>query len=419
MKQQDTANRSIKSVKGFSYAVILMNVLSVYSIQSLSLNFGEIYLMLLIPFLLLNRPRLFMSKALNWYLLFLLYAFIVSVFVSLSNQYVYFGDTINRLLRDTFYIALVFVFASNFFSYRFALRMFDIVSIVLSFYIILQFVVYLVFHIYIPGIISFLPSRDYASQLLRSAAIDGYLRANGFLSEPAACAQMLSVVLLLNLLPFGRNRVNWKRSILYSIAILCTVSTNGVVFLLFDYFVWLLINLKTSSSKRLTNTIIASILILLVGVFIFYNSAIVQSAFKRILTIGDSNAGSASIRVVRGFAFYNELPSIYKVFGIGFGNFLGIKEAYGIDTIYEETAEYMSMNSHLLTSVGIIGILLLSIAIFFGLRKKTIQGKALFMLFFLMGMSSSVYSQPIFVIVLSFVFYGLDKKRLLKEGIVL
>ena len=104
-----------------------------------------------------------------------------------------------------------------------------------------------------------------------------------------------------------------------------------------------------------------------------------------------TNDGSAFVRVYKGFAFWAELPAIYKIFGIGVGNYTAVNLRYSITP---EMNEYMSSLSYFLVSNGIIGTLIIISIVVIGASRLNSKGKTyLFMLFF-MCIAASIYSTP-------------------------
>lgn len=405
----------------FSCILVFFIAINVYTFPRFNIGFGEILFLISIPFLIFNNCKIVKNHSGSFYFCFLIYAAIISIIYMILLPQIDSFETVKRLGRDGFYIVLVFVFSRNFFEYRCASNVLNIFSDFLSIYIIVQFLAFLLFHVYVPGLIDGLPigttsAIEIKQTMLKVANIEGFLRPAGFLCEPAHCAQLLSTTLLLNIFPFYGKK-SLKRIFLYSVALVCTTSVNAIVFLLVDYFLWALQKLRTYRKCEWINVILIGILLLVVGGVLYIKIPFVQLVVNRLFTIGKKGTSSASVRVMRGFAFFGAMPTMGKLFGMGFGNFLGYRDAFGIWTSYEMEKEYMAMDMYVVTSVGIIGTIILITAIYKGLKNKGIQSKCLMFLFLIMGLSSSVYSTPVYALILSFIFFGPNKYNDLKEKV--
>ena len=136
-----------------------------------------------------------------------------------------------------------------------------------------------------------------------------------------------------------------------------------------------------------------------------------SSVLNRLIDLknGVNPHGSSAIRVLRGIAFYYNMPLFYQIFGSGFGNFLQFKELYKITTIYEMMDEYMNTNAYILVSSGIIGFSLFVASIFRRAAGRVIFSKMLIIIVLMYGMSSSIYGSAQFVIMLLFIMYAPKK----------
>lgn len=403
------SNISEKWKKIYSYTLIFSIVLNVYTYVRFNISYGEILLFLLMPFLIPRVHKIKLNSAGTLYILFIVYAIIVTIINIMLFSQIDIAETVKRLVRDGFYIVIICVFSKEFFDYKYAIKALNILSVVLSVYIIIQFLAYLVFGLYIPGLINGLPigelnATEYKMHILKMAAIDGFLRPTGFLREPSHCAQLLSISLLLNFIPCNGD-VSKKRVILYTLALLFTTSTNAIIFIATTYMLCFWYYMKSRIRRARTNALFIGIAVIFLFVSAYINVPFIQSVAGRLLSIGSQDTSSSSLRVLRGIAFFAAMPSISKFFGIGFGNFLGYREALNISTRFEVISEYMSMDIYVITSAGIIGTIILLSAIHTGLKGKQFYNKALMILLLVIGISSSIYSSILYAIALSFVFF--------------
>ena len=396
--------KNVLSGKIFTFCMVAMIVLNTYTIGPIA--FGEL-LMLLVFLLYINQTKTrHYALAECLFYIFIGYSFVITIINA-----AYFGldyqSPALRMLRDAFYLVLILVFARRFFDYQYAAKLMNVLAIVLSVYILVQFFAYLIFGIYIPGVIPGLnvggrSFGDIKYNMVVTASILGYIRPNGFLAEPSNCGHFLVLVLLINLFD-NNSSYRFYRVALFVLAILCTTSANGIVLMILAFLFWIFQRIKRPINQiRLNNILLLSGVLLIMAVIAYIRFDFVQNVVQRLVLLGTRTQGSGAIRVLRGFMFYKELPLFSKLFGIGFGNFDGIKALMSISTAYEYDVEYMSMDSYLLVSSGIIGIALILLALFYSFPRKNVIGKGAVLLLIAMGMSSSIYSTAIFALYVSF-----------------
>ena len=404
--------------KVFCISLVLSIVGNVYHVGNTNLGYGELILFFSMAFCLIvsKGKALLGNKANPYFVFFITY----SLLITFINAFLYRSSismtkTAVRLLRDGFYIVTIFVFSKSFFSADYTKRIFKYFCIVLSCYIIIQFVFYVLFGIYVPGLIDGLPidagtASDYKAKALSDAKILGFIRPNGFLGEPAQCAHVLSLGLLLALISTP-NKASKICALLFSVAMVCTTSLNAIILLLFDFVVFFLKRLRTANSESQFGTLVSFVFVLTLIVISYNSLPFVQTVVSRLSNLGTTTNGSVAIRVLRGPVFYLAMPLTGKLFGIGFGNFVGYREAVGLWTAYEETVEYFGMNAYILISTGLVGSLLLILSLIRYMKDKAFFNRAVICLLFVAGISSSIYSTPFIALALSFAIFDRQEQR--------
>lgn len=398
--------------KFFTFCMVSMIVLNTYTIGPIA--FGEI-LMFGVFLLFISKVKIRnFSPAECAFYLYAGYSFIIT-FLNVAFFDLDYQSPALRMLRDAFYLFLIFVFAKRFFDYQYAIKLMNMLAVILSAYILIQFFAYLFFGVYVPGVIPGLnvgarSFGDIKYNMTVTASILGYIRPNGFLAEPSNCGHFLALVLFINL-HHDNGSIQIPRVMLYIFAILCTTSANGIVLMGLAFLVWFFQRIKTPDNhNQLKNVLLFGWFLLITAMIAYMKFDVVQNVVHRLLLLGSKKQGSGAIRVIRGIMFYKELPLFNKVFGIGFGNFDGIKSLMNINTEYEYDVEYMSMDSYILVSAGIIGVVLILFAIFHSFNRKTKVGRGTILLLMTMGLSSSVYSTAIFAVYLA-VYLHNDKSK--------
>ena len=289
-------------------------------------------------------------------------------------------------------------------------------SLALAVFIILQFISYNVFGYLISGYIPGLSIDSVERNEFREKASEaiGYIRPNGFLSEPANCAHTLALALILELINYRGEAVNKIRVALYILAMLLTVSANAYAALALIGILWLWHSFEVNR-KQLAKfkAILFAMVIVTMVVLSLDKIQIITDVYERFATLEESTDNSAGLRVLRGPAFWLRMEPLNQLCGIGYGNFLGYREHFHIWTIHEEPDEYMNTFSAFLVSTGVIGVILLLLCIIHSLRHKQFKNKAFMFMLLLLSMSSSIGYSPIWVLYISFSLWSYKKQKLI------
>lgn len=394
-----------KLQKLFSYCLVISIFLNVYSINGLGI--GELLLMFIMPILIINKHSLNINKIGFLYLLYLLYCIFITFFNAICFDSLASLKPIIRLLRNGFYVFLVFYLGRNYFKCIYGIKMFRCLSIILSTMILLQFISFNLFGIYFSGLIKGLPISGLSATDIESGALiwisyTDYFRPNGFFSEPAHASYVLALALLLDLLPFDFDKDNKSifRIGVYTISLLLTMSANAFFLLITVVVMYFLFSKKIGALKFFVILMAFISIILIVYNIIPYMNTLIS----RFINIGDFSETSSGLRVFRGPFFYYNLPLLSKVFGIGFGNFISARDYFNVWTIFEIEEEYMSSNWDYFVSVGLIGVIVLLYCAFMVLKNRTITNISIFLLSILIGFSASFSHSMIWALYMCLAF---------------
>lgn len=401
----------------YTITILLLPIVSIYASPIESVSIGELFLFFVMLVLLFdNTKKLGIKK--NPFLIYVSYASMITLiccflFMAISENYSVV-DSLKRMFRDAFYFTLILVFSPRYFDFRYGKSVIGQIACITGFFVVLQFVAYSLLGVYISGIIPWLKTTisggltgsELAAKFASTAESDGFARGTGFFSEPAVVAQFMSVALLLELFPV-KDSFSFKKPFFYTVTLILTFSVNAYVSLLVCWSLWAL-----CSSKKKKARVSLICLLVLIGILIAMSNEKTASVLKRLVELknGERTSGSSVLRVVRGMAFYSEMPFFYQVFGSGFGNFIQFKALYSITTVYEEAAEYMNTNAYVLVSSGAIGFVLYLFALFGSSKGRVMVSAMIAIVVFMFGISSSIYSSPVFVIMLSFLMAAPKKE---------
>lgn len=403
-----------KISKLYTIVVLLMPVTTIYASPLASISIGEVivlFMMLICLFDMICTDSFYLVKSPMFsYLLYALLATILcgSWLMIKSSSYA-MTDSLERLLRDGFYFSIILLFSPQYFDFEYGKRVLEKISFLLGIYVFTQFLVYLVTRIYIPGVIPWVKTTisggftgaELSSKYVINASIDGFVRAPGFFSEPAVVAQFLSVSLLLSLFP-EMGKSEYKKAMFYSATMLLTFSVNAYVALFVCWGLWAIYNNRGNRDQILR--IILFMVLVAVGLVLLMQNDKTASVINRLVELknGGRTEGSSVIRVIRGMAFYFKMPFAFQIFGIGFGNFIQFKSIFDVTTIYEVADEYMNTNAYVLVSSGIIGFVLYLTGLFRCTKNRIIVSSMIAIIIFVFGISSSIYSSSVYVIMLTF-----------------
>ncbi len=402
-----------KTKEVFSYLIVFMMLGNVYLFPLFtSLDLGEILLIIFIPYFLIHIKKITLNRRFSLIYLFLGY----SLFITLAMVVFLNGNVSNvfsRMVRDLFYYFIVFFLGYHLFDLRTFKKAVVLFCVVLSAFIILQVIVYMVWGYLIPGFVLNMKLNDgdftgyqLYSHYLEYARIAGYLKPNGFLCEPAHCAQCFFVSILILLFGPVKEKNDLKLALFISVGMILTMSTSAMLYLAFAWGVWSFKESKRNFLKIITIVIIVSIL----GYLGLKNGKLdnlvsVINRFTQTLE-GAHITNSSQLRMLRGFQIFFALPLICQFFGIGFGNYSAAMSLISSNVnISMLNNEYMNTVSYILVSSGFVGFLILSL-FFINLYKNGSSFKRIMVLaLLLISLGSSIYSSPICVWLMLLILY--------------
>lgn len=407
-----------KKSRNYSFADLFAGisiVLSFFLSQYLSfipgVTLGE--LVLIISSLLLFakygfRFKTTMSKfAIMFYLCCLLFTFFSILVSGVSFAMASEMEIISRWIRYYAYVLFLIFYFELFNNGELLKSIYRVSVILISTYAIFQFLAYITFRIVLPvNLLPFSMEKTISSEAIATAAGLRGFRAYGVFTEPSYLAKFLFPGLLFSLFGWRKKRIYFIDAGIILLAILLSASLQGYVIALTTILLFLL--RKESGIKLVPKIIVFSTLVAVVLLVVFGNNNF-NAVFSRLLNfIRGGTDYSSSLRLLRGFSVWTEMPFVYKLVGTGLGNAANFVSSFNISTSYdyyvtsEETLEYMSGISKVLVENGLILFTALAIAFFVLYKKSNALGKLLIVQLLLILLSgSSLFS----VLTLSYLFY--------------
>lgn len=415
-------NTHLKRInKIFSYLVVIMMLGNVYLFPLFkSLDMGEVLVLLFIPYFLINLKLFTIRKRFTLIYIFIFYSFIISLLMcfKLNGN---MSDPMIRIIRDFFYYFIILFLGYHFFDMVTFKKAIIVFCVLLSGFVIMQVLVYTLTGYLLPGFILNASINDggyngaqlYANYI-NYANIAGYLKPNGFLCEPAHCAQCFFVSLILLLNGHKVENRDIKIALFISLGMILTMSTSAILYLIVSWSVWFF----REGKRNIIKIILLSILLIFIVIFALKkgeldNFLIVLQRFTNTIS-GKAITNSSQLRMIKGFTVFLALPLTLQIFGIGFGNYanaISLLNNYGINMLNNE---YMNTVSYILVSSGIIGFLLISFFLIIIFFNNNELGRITIVALIIMSFGSSIYSSPICIWLMLIILYSC-KKGVVKE----
>lgn len=384
-----------KEEKIFSFLAVFMALFHVYKIPSIPVSIGEFLLFICIPLYYKRKMELPFERHEIGFILYFCYMTFSSLILGIV-----FDVPISKyfsIARVGFYWILIFYFGKNLVNRMFFEKWMIVFSMILSAFVIFQWSVYLFTGYFIPGQLTVIPINRGESffslyeHSIMMATWMGFIRPNGFLLEPAQVSQFLCIgitTLICNKKILFKNKV--QLLFLFSIAVLLTQSTTGLVLLGLASLLFMSIEKKLSVYRLpLIFSFIAIGFYVLYGASASNNSSTSIERVANILT--DSNIdGSSNARLFNGMNLFSEIPFVFKLFGTGVG-----LSGFVINSLnFYDAITYMNALARIFFSSGVIGGFLWIISLIVMFMKSGLLGKSLVVVFFITTLGCSIFCQP-------------------------
>ena len=287
----------------YTLSLILMPILGVYYFKGIQITLSDVFTFAVTAFIFVHciilarknsKFTIELSKPLLIFLVYILFRFIIILpFERLALDHMW------STLKYCWGIAYVVLFAKNFFKVDFAIKGYTAVSLFVSIYGILQYVILKLFRYYLtPAFLSFLGFRVEASQIFyQGATIGGYLssdynktsffRVRSCLSEPSHLAEFLIVFLLIDFFIVGKEK-NYPAIVLSMITLILSSSTTAYGCLIVFSIIWLIKNIKTFSKKKIIIFLLVAVPTIILACVFIAGTDVANVVYRRVFS--DSSA---------------------------------------------------------------------------------------------------------------------------------
>lgn len=366
--------------------IFLIPVLSQYAIGGLDLD----VIVMSVLFIVLVFGYSIGIKKSRAFTFFIFYSIAITLINLLcGNLFAKPIEIMLRLIKFVLYISItVFLGLEQLITYERGIKIYRVIAIIATTYILIQAFFYYFFGITLPNKIGANLSEINPEEV-------GRLRS--FYSEPSVMAYCNVPFICCALFGerYGERDTRLRDAIFVSIGILLSTSGQGIICTLVIWGVWIIHGIITGKIKF--KEVCTIVLVVILGMALYF-SGILEFAFNRISDTGEYGAIAAR---AGGYKSLSLLSVPQLIFGAGYGNYV-TKNVYGLEVPYE-FVNYSSFAENLFV-IGIVGSLLLYGTLFIGALKGDIRAKMIFLVILVLSVSGSPLSSVHLPMYLSFLF---------------
>lgn len=353
-------NLKVSKKKIAYFLLCIAPILATYASPINIISMGEV-LIGIVFFMILGTHKHIGYSKISYFLPFLTYICIITMLMSLLQSNVLLSEVGKELGVLLIYFVLAIYISSRIDIICF-LDLYVKVAFLCSFFLIIQAAFHLITGIWIPGIIPNLPAADTANT---STFIATTTRACSVFSEPAHFAQYVAVPLVYTLLKNNKRACDIKYMSVIIIALVLSFSGNAVAVIVVAIGAYYIKILDKKNVKKIFQIVVLAIISIIAFCVLYKYSVSLQNLLER-FTSGEIAGKTASrysgyVRIVRGYLVYNKFDFIYKIFGVGIGNYEAFAMKNANDVLLGVTSMipgYLNGIQYYLTGGGIIGLVL-------------------------------------------------------------
>lgn len=390
-------------VRYYAFSIAMCFFFSQYDFFVNGFSIAEFLLLsACVPMVLFSRRigTKFSGNILLYYFISIILSLISVILLGRDYHMVPFWKMLTRWIRYGAYAFLIVLVSDNCIfeanEENLILKIYYFFSYAFGIYAIIQAMVYLLFHYMLP--INILPiawSRTTDTESIASFAQRHYFRGFGPFQEPSYLSKFLLPGLAFSL--FGwphltKKKTDWKLVVIIVTAIIFSTSVQGILVVAATLFVYIATYKGISGTRKVLFTIVIGVLFV-----VLLTSSVSTTSLYRITAVftGQSVGYSSNLRLFRGFAFWNEMPILYKFIGIGMGNMANYAYDYNITTSFDfpdRTAPYLEYGSGIsliLVQSGLIGFVIIISWFLKCIKRLNLTGRTMLLQLFLILLSGS------------------------------
>ena len=345
------------------------------------------------------------------YIIFILVCIILSLLSILFQQDIKIIDFISLVFRMVVYAVFIVFLGCLYFDDIKVIKIYEFISLALCIYLITQYIFYYTTNSILPTFIPFLKVK---SSLLTYASRDLvyvyeiFFRPSALLSEPAKFTQYILPYLIILLFDNEQKNVTFK-AILVTVCLVLSTSFLAILLVGITYVLFIIKSFRESKQHDIISKLLISTVIVLCFIYILTKTSLVSDNIHRIasgLTIS-TGTSSASLRLIRGWEIFFELPLLNQIIGVGLGNITNFIQSHSISLVYGggySYGEYTNTFTYILNCCGVIGILFFMIFMYNVYKNTSVVPRKLLIVMLVMSFGSSFLVTPTWVLFMIFIY---------------
>ncbi len=298
-------------------------------------------------------------------------------------------------------IFIFFICYKQLFDVNYSIKILNTLTLFLVLYIFIQKISFSLFGYTLPsGFISLINSDNYID-LDYEKIYENFYRPSSFFIEPAYFSHYVLLGITYNIFGYnyGKLLYNYKYAVIFSIGIFISGSGQGILLTVLIWSIWLIKNLlsKKSHFKFVSNKYILIFFIIFISVPVGYftmKTELVTMSLDRVFTSNIDFGGNAVLARMMGYEYFFNLPIIYKIIGVGFGNV--------------PSDVYFSSLSYILYTIGFLGFLIILYIFIRAFYLGDIFQKVFLIVYFILIIGSNTFTATQVCFYFSFIY--IDKK---------
>lgn len=334
--------------KFFSAILALAPVLSQYKSFIPGMDMASFLIICMVPFVLTSIRKIRISydsikfkKSLFIYITYVIFTTLINC---LRLENLNFGLILMRTAKFAIIPLIIILFNDSFFDYDFFIKVFKKFSLIATIYIIIQTIFFYMFKRTLPGIFeNLILQGDYFNISYESASSLFIYRPTSFFIEPASFSSYVTIYLIYVLFEEKINKRKYLHAILVTIAIICSTSGMGYVYMSIVWLIYIYSTYLKNISKKKLLTLITIVVLGIPLLIVLMKTSFAQKVIYRIFD-GSSSGGNAIQARTVNKELFKDFDNIDYCIGKGYGN--------------PPQGEYLNSLAYTIYTTGYLGLIL-------------------------------------------------------------
>ncbi|HEM4275639.1 TPA: hypothetical protein U1X82_000366 [Streptococcus suis] len=276
--------------KLYTWALVLLPLVSIYGISEINLDFGTLALLLLLPFVINEQGKIVLEKRIVFpWLLYVIYIVISLYFPTIFGKETYLtnGSMYVRAFKNILYIFILILSTSRgIINKDYFVQIYLKITKICTYYIFIQAALYYTIRFNLPGYINImLVAEGYGERL--DVTSFSLFRPTSLFYEPAHFFEYVVIGVIIYLFRYKETPKNdIFNAIFLALGIVLSTSGMGILTIAGIFGFWLLQQLSRTKFIRVRKEIFFLTVIGLIAVAFFLQSGFGQSVLSRLFDTG-------------------------------------------------------------------------------------------------------------------------------------